>query len=97
MAGNGDCKSSRRQRRKRAEQCFGLDIHPDRRRLLPESVKGGIFKCRLFGTKSRSAIQTAAQMNGISEEEAFDRLLELLENVHYAKFKGVDRGRVVSS
>ena len=41
---------------------------------------------------SDKAIQTAAQMNGISEEEAFDRLLELLENAHFAKFKGIDQG-----
>jgi hypothetical protein len=41
---------------------------------------------------SDKAVEIAAKINGIPEEEAFDRLLELLENASFSKFKGIDQG-----
>lgn len=41
---------------------------------------------------SDEAIQSAAEWNGITDDEAFDLLLALLECAHHAKFRGSDRG-----
>jgi hypothetical protein len=36
------------------------------------------------------ALKAASEMNKISEDDAFDLLLELLENAHFAVYKGTD-------